>query len=74
MERAHKAGLRLIFNPSPFEECLLSYPLDCVDYFVINEVEGHQFSGKTEPEAILKTPVSYTHLAVKPAALRRKVL
>lgn len=64
MERAHEAGLRLIFNPSPFEKCLLSYPLDYVDYFVVNEVEGHQFSGKTEPEEILKTLMDRHQTAV----------
>lgn len=55
MNRAHEKGLRIIFNPSPFEEKLLSYPLGHIDYFVVNEVEGQQFSGKSEPGEILNT-------------------
>ena len=41
-------------NPSPFEETLKALPLDLVDIFLVNEVEGYQITGCQEPEAILR--------------------
>ena len=51
---AHEKRLRIVFNPSPFEEGLLQLPLEYVDYFLVNEVEGYQFSGSDEPDQILQ--------------------
>lgn len=45
--------MRIVFNPSPFDEAVTAYPLDKVDYFVVNELEGLRLSGETEPLAII---------------------
>lgn len=46
MERAHKRGMVVVFNPSPITKTLCEdYPLDFVDYFILNEIEGMALSG-----------------------------
>ena len=46
MERADKQGMIIVLNPSPMNEKILSLPLDLVDIFMVNEVEGGQILGK----------------------------
>lgn len=56
MKKAHEAGNLVLFNPSPFsEEILKDFPLELVDIFVVNEVEGCAMTGEQEPEKILLT-------------------
>ena len=38
--KAHEKGLRIAFNTAPMDEKILGYPLDLIDIFVVNEVEG----------------------------------
>lgn len=42
---AKERGLKVAFNPSPISEELLSYPLELVDVFILNELEGQTLSG-----------------------------
>lgn len=51
MELAHKKGMKLAFNPSPITPELLSYPLDLVDYLILNETEGGILSGMAADNA-----------------------
>jgi len=53
MKKAAEKGLCVIFNPSPINGLLLTYPLECVSWFVLNEIEGQALTGETEPEKIL---------------------
>ncbi len=56
METARKTGMKIVFNPAPFEEKILSYPLDFVDIFIVNETEGSGLSqGENIPEKIVDT-------------------
>lgn len=50
---AHRAGLRVCFNPAPMSEDVLAFPLDCVDLFVLNEHEAEGLSGESDPERAL---------------------
>ena len=52
--RAHERGMKIVLNPSPFEEKILNWPLEKVSLFLLNEVEGGQMTGEKEPEKILK--------------------
>ena len=53
--RSAKAHNMLIaMNPSPFSEKLLQLPLELVDYFLINEIEGYQLTGYHAPREILQ--------------------
>ena len=56
MKLAEEKGLKIAFNPSPITESLLSYPLELVDYLILNETEGGILSGMasdSEPEQML---------------------
>lgn len=50
---AHERGMEIVFNPSPFGAEILSYPLENIDWFVVNETEAEELTGETEPEKIL---------------------
>ncbi len=46
MEKAHEKGMIIVMNPSPMDEKIFTYPLQYVDYFLLNEVEaGDTFTG-----------------------------
>lgn len=53
IEQAHKRGLQIVLNPSPFEADILHAGLDKVSLFMLNEVEGEQMTGAAAPETIL---------------------
>jgi ribokinase len=53
IEVAKKQGLSICLNPSPMNERAADYPLEKVDYFIINEIEGRELSGESEPQSIL---------------------
>lgn len=48
MSKAHEKGMRIVFNPSPINRKIITYPLHLVDYFLLNEVEGMEISGCSE--------------------------
>lgn len=47
---AKDRGMKVAFNPSPISEELLSYPLELVDLFILNELEGQTLSGVESEE------------------------
>jgi ribokinase len=53
MEQAAHKGMRIAFNPSPFDASLRNLPLDLVSWFILNEIEGCGISGKKIPRDIL---------------------
>ena len=53
IKKAHKKGMTILMNPSPCDEKLNEQPLELVDYFFINEVEGELLTGFKEPQEIL---------------------
>jgi len=57
MESAKKQGMRICFNPSPYNENILSLPLNLANWLFVNEIEGAALSGMqqgTNPETILE--------------------
>lgn len=53
LRSAHQRGLHIIINPSPITKELLEAPLHLADWLILNETEGHELSGETQPDAIL---------------------
>ena len=53
LEKAGALGLKVALNPSPYNELIEACDLSTVSYFLINEVEGAQMTGKTDPDEIL---------------------
>ena len=52
--QAKKLGLTIFLNPAPMDKTVLGYPLDLVDYFIINSIEGRELTGEGKPEAIVE--------------------
>ena len=53
IEKAYEKGMRIVLNPSPYNEALDACDLSKVSYFLLNEIEGEQMTGEKEPEKIL---------------------
>ncbi|MCL2479668.1 MAG: PfkB family carbohydrate kinase [Treponema sp.] len=45
MKTAAKKGLKICYNPSPWDEKIRTYPLELVDIFIVNEIEGPALAG-----------------------------
>ena len=45
IDRAYEKGMKIILNPSPFDEGLISCDLSKVSVFLVNEIEGRQLAG-----------------------------
>ena len=54
LERASKLGLKTVFNAAPISKEVIHYPLDLVDWLIVNEVEGAELAGTSDPDGILK--------------------
>lgn len=55
IEKAHARGMQIVFNPSPITDALFSYPLEKINLFILNEVEGKALSdGESEPFEICR--------------------
>lgn len=52
MGQAKGRGMRIFLNPSPVNDRLLECPLEAVDTLILNEIEGAELSGVSEPEEI----------------------
>lgn len=53
IDTAYEKGMRIVLNPSPYNEALLSCDMRKISVFLLNEIEGFQISGEREPEKIL---------------------
>ena len=50
IEKSAGRGMRVVLNPSPYNERVSCCRLELVDTFLINEVEAGQITGENEPE------------------------
>ncbi len=50
IEQAHEKGMTVVFNTAPMNEKVFTYPLDLVDIFVVNEIEGAGLAGVTSED------------------------
>lgn len=53
IEAAAAKGMQTILNPSPFNDHIGGCDLGKVSLFMVNEVEGEQIAGESDPSAIL---------------------
>jgi ribokinase len=61
IERAHKQGITICLNPSPYNETIERLPLDLVNIFFVNEIEGALLTSlppDTPPAKVLDKLVS----------------
>lgn len=59
IDRAYERGMKIVLNPSPFDGKLSACDLTKVYLFMLNEIEGEQFTGFSDKDEIL------AHLAEK---------
>lgn len=52
VRRAAEKGMRIVFNPSPFEDHLRKLDYNAVSWLLVNEVEARQLTGQTQPQAV----------------------
>ena len=53
VEKAYEKGMQIALNPSPFNEKLSAVDMAKISIFLLNEVEGNQVSGLTDPDEII---------------------
>lgn len=53
IKAARERGLKIVLNPSPFDENLAECDLSAVDVFLVNEVEGAAIAGCSDPDEML---------------------
>ncbi len=66
MKAASLRGMKIVLNTAPLDEALRKYPLELVDYLILNEIEGEGLTGEKTQEKILR---SLKHLYPKSAAV-----
>lgn len=54
VDKAYEKGMVIALNPSPYNEKLEKVDMTKISIFLLNEVEGAQISGSTDPKEILK--------------------
>ncbi|ARP50622.1 ribokinase [Caproicibacterium lactatifermentans] len=52
IDKAFEQKMKIALNPSPIDNAVLQAPLNKVDYFILNEIEGGCLTGEKEPEKI----------------------
>ena len=58
VDSAFEKGMLIALNPSPFNQALDAVDLKKISLFLLNEVEGNQITGLTDPQAILHKMLS----------------
>ncbi len=53
VDKAFEKGMQIALNPSPYNEKLNAVDMKKISIFLLNEVEGFQVTGLTEPDAII---------------------
>ena len=54
IDAAHAKEQRIVFNAAPMTDAVTTYPLDKIEMFIVNELEGKALTGESEPNAILE--------------------
>ena len=54
IDRAHYKKMKIIFNPAPFNNEILSYDLNKISTLILNQTEGEALSKEKKPDGILK--------------------
>lgn len=53
IKAAKDKGMSVAFNPSPFEDKIENYPLNLIDLWLLNEIEGQALTQKNNPSDML---------------------
>lgn len=65
IDAAYAKGMQIVLNPSPIADNLKYLPLEKISWFILNEIEGGELSGETDPDKILdKLTELYPHAQI----------
>lgn len=53
IDKAYERGMKIVLNPSPYNEALDACDLSKVSLFLVNEIEAAQITGNKDPEHVL---------------------
>ena len=53
VDRGYAQGMKIVLNPSPFDDKLKAVDMTKISLFLLNEIEGYQLTGCREPDAII---------------------
>lgn len=53
IDKAYDRGMKIVLNPSPYDDAIAACDLGKVWLFFMNEIEGGQMTGENDPERIL---------------------
>ena len=53
LQKSKNKALTVVFNPAPMTETIKNYPLELVNIFIINEIEGEALTEQNNPDEIL---------------------
>lgn len=53
VEKAYARGMKIVLNPSPFDDGLKTVDFNKISLLLLNEVEGWQLTGETAPKDVL---------------------
>jgi ribokinase len=53
IKKAKEAGLLIAINPAPMEKMVKQYPMEFIDVFIVNEIEGAELTGKELHDEII---------------------
>lgn len=62
LRKAYARGIHIILNPSPISPDLLTWPLNQVDWLILNEIEGADLSGQSDPDDMLSALIKRYHI------------
>lgn len=57
IQRAHEQDMTIVFNPAPMSPGVMEYPLEKVNIFIVNEIEGRELTGCEESHKILDSMI-----------------
>ncbi len=53
IDTAYEKGMQIVLNPSPYNEALDACDMGKISVFLVNEIEGRQITGSSDPDRIL---------------------
>jgi len=63
--KAKEKEMTIFFNPAPMTTAVHDYPLNLVDYFIVNETEGQQLTGEKDIKSIIhKMKTTYPNAGI----------
>lgn len=53
IRQAHQKGMKIVFNPAPMNKAVKKYPLEFVDWLIVNRVEAADFSDAQDQDQMI---------------------